>query len=386
MMTLRRTATVVLTLSCLTAGGVAAQGTGPTTQVDVGGHKLNVRVAGTARPGVPVVVFESGLGSPLATWSSVQTGVADSTRTIAYDRAGIGGSEAGTAAPTVKHIATELHTLLGKLEAPPPYVLVGHSWGGPIIQAFAAMFPREVAGLVYVDPTDWTQTKADMAAVGEQAGVKDAAEFFAKSMETQVAAAPAGIRAEASEVARLQRTGFAELREAGPAPDVPMVVLLAGKRQPLPPNVNFPGDYDRFFQATLRQRLDHFGGMAQRASNGLLLLSSTSGHFLQLSEPTLVTMGIRRVLSAATPRAELQRFVGEYPLAPTFVITITRDGDKLMLQATGQPALPLTAESATTFSIGMVSAKIEFETDAAGNVTALTLVQNGARQRAPKAK
>lgn len=50
----------------------------------------------------------------------------------------MGGSEAGSETPTVEHIVTELHALLANLQAPPPYVLVGHSWGGPIVHTFAA--------------------------------------------------------------------------------------------------------------------------------------------------------------------------------------------------------------------------------------------------------
>lgn len=46
----------------------------------------------------------------------------------------------------------------------------------------------------------------------------------------------------------------------------------------------------------------------------------------------------------------------------------------------------MVAESPTGFSIKMVGAVIEFETDAMGNVTGLVLVQNGVRQRATKAK
>ena len=65
---------------------------------------------------------------------------------------------------------------------------------------------------------------------------------------------------------------------------------------------------------------------------------------------------------------------------------ITREDDKLLLQATGQPAFAMAAESPTSFSIKTVGAVIEFETDATGNVTGLVLVQNGVRQRASKAK
>ena len=381
----RNPMSIAVGLLCL----VVTAGSAQNTLVDVGGHKLNVRVAGTAFPGVPTVVFESGLGSPLAAWASVPSSIAGSARTIAYERAGIGQSERGTEPPTVKHIVAELHTLLGKLNAPPPYILVGHSWGGPIIHMFAGTYPKEVAGLVYVDPTDFTQTEADMLAVWETAGAKDPRDALAKSSAANMMppGAPAGVMAEAREVQRAQQGGFAELRAAGDGPDVPTVILLAGKTDPLPPNLPpFPADFAKFFQANLDQRVEHFGLLARRAGGGTLVLTSKSSHFVQLSEPELVVWGIQRVLSATSSHAELQRFVGEYTLTPDFVMTVTRDGGKLSLQATAQPAFVLTPESATTFSIKVVDAVIEFETDPTGKVTALVLVQNGARQRAPKTK
>ena len=369
----------------VSAHGLSAQAGAP-TMVDVGGHKLNVRVNGAAKPGAPTIIFESGLGSPLAAWNGVNVTVADSSRTIAYERAGIGASEPGKEPPTVKHIAAELHALLSKLDAPPPYVLVGHSLGGPIINTFAATFPREIAGLVFIDPTDFMQTDADMAAVWEKVGVKNGRDSVRTLQAKMLTGMPAGVVAEWREVDRVERGGFAEYRAAGDAPAVPMVVLLAAKGEPSAAGVGFPGDFNRFFQALMDQRIEHFGRLARRGAKGTLVLTTKSGHFIHGSEPELVVWAIRRVLAMAKPHPELDRFVGQYPFTPAFTITITRDDDKLMLQATGQQAFALAAESATTFSLQMVGAKIEFETDASGNTTGLVLVQNGVRQRAPKAK
>ena len=165
-----------------------------------------------------------------------------------------------------------------------------------------------------------------------------------------------------------------------------MVFLVAGKPQPLPPTAAFPGDYDRFFQANLEQRLDHFSKLAQRASKGTLVHTSKSGHFLHSTEPELVVWAIQRVLSSSATHPELERFVGEYTLAPKVSVTITRDGDKIFGQMTGQPAFQLSPESATTFSLKLVNALIEFEVDFAGNVAGLVLVQNGRRLPGQKKK
>lgn len=76
----------------------------------------------------------------------------------------------------------------------------------------------------------------------------------------------------------------------------------------------------------------------------------------------------------------LDAYVGKYQLAPNFVLTISREGDQLMAQATGQPQLTLFAESETTFFPKVVDLKITFVKDDTGKVTHLILHQGGDRQ------
>lgn len=73
----------------------------------------------------------------------------------------------------------------------------------------------------------------------------------------------------------------------------------------------------------------------------------------------------------------LQRYVGEYQLAPSFAIVISLEGGALFAQATAQPRVPLYAESETEFFLRVVDAQITFEKDAAGAVTGLVLHQGG---------
>src|SRR5205085_4719422 len=83
---------------------------------EVHGHKLNVVIGGTTKPGVPTVVFSNGLGAPIALWSDIQAELDTLTRTIAYDRAGTFGSGPMTEAPTMKQIVSDLHELLLKVD------------------------------------------------------------------------------------------------------------------------------------------------------------------------------------------------------------------------------------------------------------------------------
>jgi pimeloyl-ACP methyl ester carboxylesterase len=365
--------------SAVVFAAVASAQAPTTSLVDVAGRKVNVQVAGTSKRNVPTVVFESGFGTPVAVWKPIQSDIAALTSTIAYDRAGTGASEVATAPRTVKQLATELHALLVTLGAPPPYVLVGHSWGGPIIHTFAGMFPKEVAGLVYIDPTDFMQTEADMQAVFDKAGVKGGHAAMEEMTKPMSAGASPGLRAENGEIERAAREGFISLRDVADPPDVPLSVLLSTRLDGLPPT--FPGIATRYVQATVDQRVDHFSSLVRRSANGHLVMTTNSGHFVHVAEPELVTSEIRDVLSAATSHPELQRFVGQYQVGPTFFIAVTREGNNLFMRPTAQPRVQLFAVSPTVFSLRVVDATVEFDTNAAGEVSALTIAQNGHRQR-----
>jgi CubicO group peptidase (beta-lactamase class C family) len=84
------------------------------------------------------------------------------------------------------------------------------------------------------------------------------------------------------------------------------------------------------------------------------------------------------------PRAKLERYVGRYQLAPKVTNTIALVDGQLTTQLTGQPVLPIFAESETKFFLKVVDAQVEFFTDADGNVTHLVQYQNGRDQKAPR--
>ncbi len=77
-------------------------------------------------------------------------------------------------------------------------------------------------------------------------------------------------------------------------------------------------------------------------------------------------------------------YVGQYQLAPNFILTITRDGSQLFVQATGQPKFELFPESDRDYFLKVVDAQITFETDAQGKATAVILHQNGMNQTAKR--
>ena len=85
-------------------------------------------------------------------------------------------------------------------------------------------------------------------------------------------------------------------------------------------------------------------------------------------------------------KTALEQFVGEYPLVPGLVLTVTTEGGKLMGQATGQDKLELEKKSDLEFIISSADAHITFVKDEKGVVTGLVLEQGGQRIEAKKAK
>jgi pimeloyl-ACP methyl ester carboxylesterase len=121
--------------------------------VEVGnGQRIFVSDMGRADAAGATVVFESGIAATSQNWLHIQRSVANYTRAVSYDRAGLGWSSPCATERTPHNLVRELRTVLLEAGVPGPYVLVGHSFGGLIVRLFAAEYPDEVAGVVLVDP------------------------------------------------------------------------------------------------------------------------------------------------------------------------------------------------------------------------------------------
>jgi len=117
--------------------------------VDLGGTILEAVVEGT---GPVTVVFENGIATPLEEWDAVVPRVAERARVVRYDHRD--AAPHGAVAPrSIADVLGDLERLLTALAAQPPYVFVGHSWGGVVARLFTHDHPSQVAGLVLVDAT-----------------------------------------------------------------------------------------------------------------------------------------------------------------------------------------------------------------------------------------
>ena len=269
---LRARLLAIVILTALLVGSSSsqtAQRDGP-QDIDAGGHELRMVLMGR---GKPAVILESGLGTGRGTWYRVLPEVAKFTRVVAYDRAGIGDSEPGPKPRSAKQIADELHVALKNAGVPPPYVLVGHSGSGFTVRVFASIYPKEVAGIVLVDPTQEGLTE----------WLKSHQPAMWKQIEAEKAKATEGERDELSAAEMSEK----QAQSSGPLPDVP-VTLLTGMRA-------------GFFRSPelLEYWLNLRKEWLKQIPQGKHVLAQNSGHFIQEQEPELVTGAIREIVEAA---------------------------------------------------------------------------------------
>jgi pimeloyl-ACP methyl ester carboxylesterase len=176
--------------------------------VQVGNLRVETKVEGT---GNPAVIFEGGFTGGLFLWGPVQSQIAKRTLTLSYERAGLGRSDPGPNPRSAEQIARDLHALLAAKALAPPYILVGHSAGGLFVRVFAHLYPKEIAGLVLVDPA----TEEDYERMQRDKSVED----------LQKMGMPAGAVAQW----RALPDTIDQARHSWPLPAVPVVVLTSGK-------------------------------------------------------------------------------------------------------------------------------------------------------------
>lgn len=259
-------------------------GKSPGTAVDIGGTRLNMVAMGE---GDVTVVLEAGLGDDLGVWERVQAGVAGFARVVAYDRAGLGFSESSAMPRTPEQMAIELHSLLRRAGVAPPYVLVGHAWGGFVVRRFTSLYPDEATGLVLVDPVHEEQ--------GARWAELDAASWLTYVRGQRLLYAAAQGTAQEEFDAFLQVMEEAVVPGLGALPEVPLVVITALRPVEEPRWVGeTPAGQD------VRRALHE--AWVRQVPGGVHLVTERSGPYVHLEEPELVIQAIRDVVEAVQGR------------------------------------------------------------------------------------
>ncbi|WP_265570939.1 alpha/beta fold hydrolase [Sphingomicrobium nitratireducens] len=284
--------------------------------------------------GETTAVFLGGFGDWGATWHALVPTVAKSARACTFDRPGFGLSGPDAEPQGTMHLVETLAATLDAAGIEGPVVLVGHSLGGGEALRFAERYPQRVSGLVLVDPSppglmDLVADNAPEAAAFMESVYREGMAGMARSclaglrdgklvLETGSAspcAMGAGSFPPAVEEARLVRLRDPAAWETkialidslfdGSVPaempkslgDLPLVVLAAGREDPLPPDT--PDGIEEQFAAVtplVRQRLEEIAALS---SQGEYRLVEDATHYIHRDRPDVVLAAIREVLAAA---------------------------------------------------------------------------------------
>jgi pimeloyl-ACP methyl ester carboxylesterase len=301
----------------------------PGRLVDIGTHRLHLLESGNGRP---TIVLEAGLMSTVSSWNELQPELAKRFRVVSYDRAGLGWSDLGPMPRTAERIVDELHTLLERAMIPPPFLLVGHSFGGLTMPLFATRFPNEVAGMVLVDPVapaEWNPpSEHDLKLTRIGAKVCRRAAFLARIGIIRFVARllQSGVKKPAGYLVRLISRGtpddsgsvsspwFAALPPSEKAMasvfwvQPKFALTIASQLENLPVSAASVARFDRECDkpvtilsagtAPVARRAEH-AAMAARLPFGNHILATNSNHWIMQEEQELVIRAIQTVAESA---------------------------------------------------------------------------------------
>jgi pimeloyl-ACP methyl ester carboxylesterase len=287
---------------------VAFRRAAPGTFYSVDGRRMRIDCAGG---GSPALVLESGLANGGLIWDGVQSTLARTTRVCSYDRAGYGWSDPAPTPRDADHVADQLHALLASARVEGPIVLMGHSLGGIYIRDYAARYPTQVAGLIFVDSSIPLQDRKGVSMDFPPIALVQSAlsiGLFRLALGLQYPAAPAraiddaaypNLREASREMVDFDRSGEEALRSPS-FDDLPILILshdpAADATEPDPNGVHGAQLFDRLQQELL--------GLSARSRR---VVAKGSHHVIQFDRPQLVeaeaALFIEQLRGAAPPPA-----------------------------------------------------------------------------------
>ncbi len=261
----------------------------------------------------PVVIFEAGLGCFSADWQLVQESLSDQMQTMSYDRAGMGWSGADKSEPTLDRTIDNLKALLDKLDLKPPYIFVGHSFGGIVGQLFTLKYPEEVKGLILVD-SGLEHVEASLGGIEEPSDkrVRDHLppainDFVSNNRAHNVGDSMALRMQYAASKTHHQQTMYTELKHYVPAGAMLLKELEGHSEKPIkcPLKVITAAHYADvdMDESTLNEEdklkkeewMTGQANLLNRGSDSTQIIAENSDHFILYHEPELITAQINTI-------------------------------------------------------------------------------------------
>jgi pimeloyl-ACP methyl ester carboxylesterase len=284
----------------------------PGKYINVGTHRLHLYCTGGEGP---IVVMDAGLGGFSLDWYKVQHLLADAgIKACSYDRAGYGWSDRGPSPRATDQIVDELSTLLEASELPPPYILVGHSFGGFNVLYFAKLYASKTAGLVLVDSSHPEQA-ARLPSIPNDKGIADLGNFQRVFTGETLHLYPDRIRNTVAAILSAPRTADTERREYVNYPVSAALISHSGRLRNMPLVVVSRGEQewsdDPMGEALYLAWMDMQRELSELNVSGKQIIAEDSGHLIPLEKPQAVVDAIKSVIADMNKKATLH--AGESP-------------------------------------------------------------------------
>lgn len=289
---------------------------------NVDGYSMHMYCTGE---GSPAIVLSSGLGDDFTAWAKVQPVLARQTRVCSYDRAGFGWSESRPGIQDADAISSQLHRLIQAADVPRPFVLVGHSISGIYLRSYAAHYPTDLAGLVFVDgATPLQDDRIPKALVkiqedqrnqlpwqkllmtlgwyrlhGDCTSVPPGFEAYSAWIKAD-SCIPSQVNAMENEL-DAERASGEETIHAGPFGNLPILIL---SRDPNVLAPNWPASVSKANSVAWSQMQEEAMGLSTQSKR---IIAKGSDHYIQNDRPDLVN---REIASFVAMIREHQTFKG----------------------------------------------------------------------------
>lgn len=232
--------------------------------VQINDCKLYAKLVGENK-GKPTIVMDAGYGDTSKVWDSLISDLSKLSEVLVYDRAGIGKSETSSKPRTSSEMVRELHELLDKVNIKPPYILVGHSFGGVNTRLYATEYENEVFGLVLVDSTPEEYRERFLPTMPQEFQQAYNKQFIYEGNYDEF------------------MESLKQLKNSRRMLNVPLIVLSAGKK------AHYSEESQALWHEMQREILEI-------SSNGEFIIAENSAHYIQNDEPKVIVSAIKRLI------------------------------------------------------------------------------------------